>query len=52
MLGSDSKIIPEYYHSPMILKNSDNAVLKIYDANGAVKDTYLYKDNQWIKQQK
>ena len=49
MLGSNNKIIPEYYHEYMDLKNG--ATLKIFDADGVLKEAYKYnlETYKWIK---
>ena len=50
ILGSNNKIIPEYYHEYVNLKK--DATLRMFNADGVLESLYKYDAdvNKWIKQ--
>ncbi len=45
MIGSKHNIIPEYY-SPDIIKFDIGDVLRVYNKNGKIIDSYIIKENK------
>lgn len=49
MTGSDCKIIPEF-HVEDLTELKDGAILRIYDKEGKVLETYELEEKVWVKQ--